>query len=73
MNNPMSNYPINNDKIQLSLEGEELNPRAVTKEISSIFTSTGTTFRNVSIGLGAVFLIGIVSFVLRALDGFDDS
>jgi len=69
----MTNVPVDNDKIQTSVDGEELSSRMVTEDVSRDFFRVGPTYRGVLMILGAVFVVGIIAFVLRAVDGFGDS
>ena len=69
----MLNGNPDDDRIQISVEGKELSSYSVTQDISQSFFTFGSTYRIILLVLGAVFLVGIAAFVLKALDGFDQS
>ena len=69
----MHNGSSDDDRIQISLEGKELSSRSVTQDVSQSFFTFGSGYGIILLVLGAVFLVGVIAFLLRALDGFADS
>ena len=61
------------DRVQTTVEGEELGSQIVTEDVSKSFFSFKSSYGAVLLALGAVFVLGIIAFIFRALGGFDDS
>ena len=58
------------DRVQISVDGPELNSRMVTEQVSRDFFDVTRNYKLVVAVLGSVFLIGIVALIFRFLDGF---
>ena len=60
----------NRDRVQISVDGPELNSRMVTEQVSRDFFNVTKNYKLIVAVLGSVFLIGIIALILRFLDGF---
>ena len=60
----------NRDRVQISVNGPELNSRMVTEQVSRDFFNVTKNYKLVVAVLGSVFAIGIIALILRFLDGF---
>lgn len=60
----------NRDRVQISVDGPELNSRMVTEQVSRDFFNVTKNYKLIVAVLGSVFVIGIVALILRFLDGF---
>ena len=60
----------NRDRVQITLDGPELNSRMVTEQVSRDFFNVTRNYRWLVAILGSVFVIGIIALILRFIDGF---
>ncbi len=60
----------NRDRVQISVDGPELNSRMVTEQVSRDFFNVTKNYKLIVAVLGSVFVIGIIALILRFLDGF---
>ena len=60
----------NRDRVQISVDGPELNSRMVTEQVSSDFFNVTKNYKLVVAILGSVFAIGIIALTFRFIDGF---
>ena len=58
------------DRVQISVDGPELNSRMVTEQVSRDFFSVTKSYKMVIAILGSFFAIGVIALILRFIDGY---
>ncbi len=61
------------DRVQLTVDGEELSSAQLTADVSQGFFRVGAPFGWLLLVLFSLFIMGLVPFIIRAADGFGDS
>ncbi|MQF69931.1 hypothetical protein FIM12_06330 [SAR202 cluster bacterium AD-804-J14_MRT_500m] len=68
----MVNRALTDDRVQISIDGEELRSSQLTADVSAGFYRVGSNFKIITLILAGLFIMGLVPFIIRCLSGFDD-